>query len=82
MRLLYRGEVAYVAKNHMAIDDVALARKVLRLLDGLDDQDDVQEAYSNYQFSDQVTEALAPIEVRVGEEPVGHARLCHASDRR
>ena len=56
---LVGGEVAYVAKNHAAIDDVELARKVLRLLDALDEQDDVQSVYANYQFSDAVSRTLS-----------------------
>ena len=52
------GEVAYVAKNHNEISEVETARKVLRLLDALDEQDDVQGVYANYQFTDGVIEAL------------------------
>jgi YebC/PmpR family DNA-binding regulatory protein len=53
------GEVAYVAKNHADIADPELARKVLKLLDALDEQDDVQGVYANYQFSDGLAEDLA-----------------------
>ena len=52
------GEVAYVAKNHNEISEVETARKVLRLLDALDEQDDVQGVYANYQFTHEVIEAL------------------------
>ena len=53
------GEIAYVAKNHIAIADVDLGRRVLKLLDALDEQDDVQGVYANYEFTDGVTEALS-----------------------
>lgn len=52
------SEVAYLPANHVLIEDVDLARRVVKLLDDLDDQDDVQEVYSNYRFSDQVAGAL------------------------
>ncbi len=39
------------------IDDVGEARKILRLLDALEDNDDVQEVYANFDASDDVLEA-------------------------
>jgi transcriptional/translational regulatory protein YebC/TACO1 len=40
------------------IDDVELAKKVLRLVDALEESDDVQNVYANFDLSDQVSAAL------------------------
>ena len=42
----------------MALDEDA-ARKLLRLIDALEDQDDVQDVYANFDISDAVLEAVA-----------------------
>ena len=47
----------------MRADSVALkedaARKLLRLIDALEDQDDVQDVYANFDIPDAVLEAVA-----------------------
>ena len=47
----------------MRADSVALegdaARKLLRLIDALEDQDDVQDVYANLDIPDAVLEAVA-----------------------
>lgn len=48
------AEVAYVPKNKVQVTDVAVAKKVLELLDALEDNDDVQQVYANYEFPDDV----------------------------
>ena len=53
------GEVRYVANNTVQIDDVDAARQVLRCLDAIEDNDDVQNVYSNEEFEDAVLAALA-----------------------
>ena len=40
------------------IDDADLARRVLRLVDALEDSDDVQNVYANFDLSDGVAAAL------------------------
>ena len=45
--------------NTVELDDETRARKVLRLIDALEDQDDVQDVYANFDISDEVLEAVA-----------------------
>ncbi len=52
------GEIAYLPKSHSAVEDPADARRVLQCLDALEDNDDVQNVYSNQEFSEQVLEEL------------------------
>ncbi|MGT2426910.1 YebC/PmpR family DNA-binding transcriptional regulator [Amnibacterium kyonggiense] len=40
------------------IDDVDVAKKILRLVDALEDSDDVQNVFANFDFSDDVSSAL------------------------
>jgi YebC/PmpR family DNA-binding regulatory protein len=52
------AEITMIPKNTIALDE-ADARKTLRLLDALDDNDDVQEVYANFDIPDEVMEAIA-----------------------
>ena len=51
-------EVTRVPKNTVAVEDVEQARQVLKLYDALDEYDDVQIAYSNFEISDEILEQL------------------------
>lgn len=51
-------EVTRVPKNTVAIENVEQARQVLKLYDALDEYDDVQNAYSNFEISDEILEQL------------------------
>jgi YebC/PmpR family DNA-binding regulatory protein len=51
------AELTMIPKNTVALDENE-ARKVLRLLDALEDNDDVQEVYANFDIPDEVMEAL------------------------
>ena len=53
------AELTMVAKTTVAIEDESNARKLLRLMDALDDNDDVQDAYANFDIPEQVLEAVA-----------------------
>jgi YebC/PmpR family DNA-binding regulatory protein len=53
------AEVGYLPKTTAAIDDVADAQKVVRCIDALEEQDDVQNLYANFDFSDEVIAALS-----------------------
>ncbi len=53
------AEVGYVPKNTAEVADVEVARKVMRLLENLEDHDDVQGVHANYNFTAEVAEALA-----------------------
>jgi YebC/PmpR family DNA-binding regulatory protein len=52
------GDLAVVPKNTVALDEDA-ARKLLRLIDALEDNDDVQDVYANFDIPDAVLEAVA-----------------------
>jgi YebC/PmpR family DNA-binding regulatory protein len=51
------GEVTQLPMTSVPVDE-ATARKVLRLLDALDDVDDVQTVYCNFDISDEVMATL------------------------
>lgn len=51
------GEVTQLPSTSVPIDE-ATAPKVLRLVDALDDVDDVQEVFSNFDISDEVMASL------------------------
>jgi YebC/PmpR family DNA-binding regulatory protein len=44
-------------KTTVQIDDEGVARKIVRLLDGLEENDDVQGVYANFDISEQLLEA-------------------------
>ena len=52
------AEVMYLPQTVAEIDDVAAARKVVALIDALDDHDDVQTIHANYSFSDAIADAI------------------------
>jgi transcriptional/translational regulatory protein YebC/TACO1 len=41
------------------VDDEAAAKKILRLIDQLEENDDVQDVYANFDIPEQVLEAVA-----------------------
>jgi YebC/PmpR family DNA-binding regulatory protein len=48
-----------VAKTTVEIDDESAARKVLRLVDALEENDDVQDVYANFDIPERVLETVA-----------------------
>lgn len=46
------AELSYVPNNTVMIDDVDTARKILKLMDALDDLDDVTAVHSNFELAD------------------------------
>ena len=48
-----------VPKTTVAVEDEAKARQVMRLIDALEDNDDVQDVYANFDIPEQVLEAVA-----------------------
>lgn len=52
------GEVTMVASTQAEITDLETAQKVMALIDMLEDLDDVQNVYSNADFSDEVMQQL------------------------
>jgi YebC/PmpR family DNA-binding regulatory protein len=53
------AEVTMLPKTTVAIEDEVVARKVLKLIDGLEENDDVQDVYANFDIPEQVLEAVA-----------------------
>jgi YebC/PmpR family DNA-binding regulatory protein len=52
-------EVTMVPKTTVAVEDEATAKKVLRMIDALEENDDVQEVYANFDIPERVLEAVA-----------------------
>jgi YebC/PmpR family DNA-binding regulatory protein len=52
------AELTMIPKNTIALDEND-ARKTLRLLDALEENDDVQEVFANFDVADEVMQALA-----------------------
>ena len=53
------AETTMVAKTTIELDDESAARKTLRLIDALEDLDDVSEVYANFDIPEQLLETVA-----------------------
>jgi YebC/PmpR family DNA-binding regulatory protein len=53
------AELTMVPKTTVEVADEASARKILRLMDALEESDDVQDVYSNFDIPERVLEAVA-----------------------
>jgi YebC/PmpR family DNA-binding regulatory protein len=53
------AELAMLPKSTVAIDDESKARQLMRLIDALEDNDDVQDVYANFDIPEPVLEAAA-----------------------
>jgi len=53
-----RAETEMVPKNTILIEDPEKARKILRLMDLLEEHDDVENAYGNFDIPDELMESL------------------------
>ena len=53
------AELALIPKTTVAIEDERVARQVLRLVEGLEESDDVQDVYANFDIPETVLEAVA-----------------------
>jgi YebC/PmpR family DNA-binding regulatory protein len=51
------AELSWLPKVTVAIDDEAKAKQLMRLIDALEDNDDVQDVYANFDIPEQVLEA-------------------------
>ena len=52
------AESTMVAANTVPVTDIEDARKILRIIDALEDNDDVQDVYSNVDLTDDVLSAI------------------------
>jgi len=55
---LEQAELTMVPKNTVKLDEDD-ARKTMRIIDALEDSDDVQEVYANFDIPEEVLEAIA-----------------------
>jgi YebC/PmpR family DNA-binding regulatory protein len=53
------ADVTMVAKTTVAVEDEAAAKKLLKLIDALEENDDVQDVYANFDIPERVLEAVA-----------------------
>jgi YebC/PmpR family DNA-binding regulatory protein len=53
------AELMMVPKTTVSVEDEAKARQVMRLIDTLEDNDDVQEVFANFDIPERVLEAVA-----------------------
>ena len=54
-----QADVTMVPKTTVSVADEAAARKIVRLMDALEDNDDVQDVYANFDIPERVLEAVA-----------------------
>ncbi|WP_369700314.1 YebC/PmpR family DNA-binding transcriptional regulator [Halomonas sp. I5-271120] len=52
------SEIGKYPDNYSLVDDVEVAQKVIKLVDMLEDLDDVQNVYSNADFDEAVLDQL------------------------
>ena len=52
------AELTMVPKTTVEVEDESDAKKILRLIDPLEDNDDVQDVYANFDIPEQVLEAV------------------------
>ena len=53
------AELTMVPKTTVEVEDEATAKKIVRLIDALEENDDVQDVYANFDIPEQVLEAVA-----------------------
>ena len=54
-----RAEITMICKNVVKITDKNQAERILKLMDALEDHDDVQKVYANFDIPDEILEAEA-----------------------
>lgn len=52
------GELSMVPKNTIKVEDIDTAKKILALVEDLEDNDDVQNVYSNFDIPDEILEKI------------------------
>jgi YebC/PmpR family DNA-binding regulatory protein len=52
------AELAYIARQTILIEDAKAAGQLLRLMDALEEMDDVTATHANFDFSDELSESL------------------------
>jgi transcriptional/translational regulatory protein YebC/TACO1 len=52
-------DLAMVPKTTVAVSDESVARRIVRLVEGLEETEDVQDVYANFDIPEAVLEAVA-----------------------
>ncbi len=52
------ADVTFLPKTTVALSTVASAQRVLRLIDALDDHDDIQDVYANFDIPDEILQSV------------------------
>ena len=52
------AETGYIPENHVAVDDIETAKRIMKLIDKLEDNEDVQSVYANLDIPDEWVEEL------------------------
>jgi transcriptional/translational regulatory protein YebC/TACO1 len=50
--------IGWIPQNTVIVDDLEKAEKLLKMVDLLEDNDDVQRVFGNYELSDEIYEKL------------------------
>jgi YebC/PmpR family DNA-binding regulatory protein len=53
------ADLTMIPKTTVAVEDESSAKKIVRLMDALEDNDDVQDVYANFDIPERVLEAVA-----------------------
>lgn len=53
-----KSEITFVPKNTVRIDDIEKARQILKLIELLEEDDDVTNVYSNFEIADEIAEEV------------------------
>ncbi len=53
------AELSMIPKTTVAVNDESVARKIVRLVEGLEENDDVQDVYANFDIPEEILEAVA-----------------------
>ena len=53
------SEATMLPKTNVSVEDEAVAKKVVRLMDALEENEDVQSVYANFDIPERVLEAVA-----------------------
>ena len=52
------ADITFIPQNTVPVKEKKEAQQVLRLMEALEDNDDVQNVYANFDISDEIMEAL------------------------
>ena len=55
---IVKSSIDLVPQNRIVVDDLGEANRIIRFIDALEDDDDVQHVYSNFDISDEVLQQL------------------------